>query len=244
MVLPAALLAEALLLAADHHHRRLGVRLADLVPPVVLPAHAQIRPAPVHQARRRLATAAGRRSPRPLRRPGRSSRRFRRRHGISANIPLARRRGAELAQSAELQIDRAVAGGAVDHRADAEPGVAARRLGSVPRRHLEVRIHDIHQTLPFSAASYLFLVASPRLQNSLSLPLSMPLLTKRPPLPPPPSTKFEKIKISPRKQRKSSSRSLLFELHRTKQRKRKKKSRGEQVESPRSKREEAPAAGT
>ena len=70
--LPAALLAEALLLAADDHHRRLGVRLADPVPPVVLAAPAEVGPAPVDGAG--LRAAAGRAGPPPCsRRPRRPS---------------------------------------------------------------------------------------------------------------------------------------------------------------------------
>lgn len=64
-VKPAALLAEALLLAADDHHRRLGVRLADSVPPVVLPAPAEVGPAPVDGAGLRAAATARRAGPPP-----------------------------------------------------------------------------------------------------------------------------------------------------------------------------------
>ncbi|RRT54404.1 hypothetical protein BHE74_00058506 [Ensete ventricosum] len=59
VLLPATLLAEALLLPADHHHRRLEVQLADLVTPVILPALAEICGAPVDQAR--VSVAAVRR---------------------------------------------------------------------------------------------------------------------------------------------------------------------------------------
>ena len=70
--LPAALLAEALLLAADDHHRRLGVRLTDLMPPVVLAAPAEIRAAAVDGARLRAGTSPGRAGPLPgSRRPRR-----------------------------------------------------------------------------------------------------------------------------------------------------------------------------
>ena len=70
--IPAALLAEALLLAADDHHRRLGVRLTDLMPPVVLAAPAEIRAAAVDGARLRAGTSPGRAGPLPgSRRPRR-----------------------------------------------------------------------------------------------------------------------------------------------------------------------------
>ena len=70
--IPAALLAEALLLAADDHHRRLGVRLTDLMPPVVLAAPAEIRAAAVDGARLRAGTSPGRAGPPPgSRRPRR-----------------------------------------------------------------------------------------------------------------------------------------------------------------------------
>lgn len=70
--LPAALLAESLLLAGDDHHRRLGVRLTDLMPPVVLAAPAEIRAAPVDGARLRAGTRPSRAGPPPgSRRPRR-----------------------------------------------------------------------------------------------------------------------------------------------------------------------------
>jgi len=70
--LPAALLAEALLLAGDDHHRRLRVRLTDLMPPVVLAAPAEIRAAPVDGARLHAGTSPGRAGPPPgSRRPRR-----------------------------------------------------------------------------------------------------------------------------------------------------------------------------
>lgn len=69
---PAALLAEALLLAADDHHRRLGVHLADPVPPVVLQAPAEVGPAPVDGAGLRAAAAGRRAGPPPT--SGRSRR--------------------------------------------------------------------------------------------------------------------------------------------------------------------------
>jgi hypothetical protein len=70
--LPAALLAEPLLLVADDHHRRLGVRLADLVPAVVLAAPTEVGPAPVDGARVRDAAPAHPAGPPP--RPGRPRR--------------------------------------------------------------------------------------------------------------------------------------------------------------------------
>jgi hypothetical protein len=71
--LPAALLAEAPLLSADDHHRRLGVCLTDLMPPVVLAAPAEIRAAAVDGARLRAGTSHGRAGPPPgsRRRPSR-----------------------------------------------------------------------------------------------------------------------------------------------------------------------------
>jgi hypothetical protein len=63
--LPAALLTEALLLAADDHHRRLGVHLTDLMPPVVLAAPAEIRAAAVDGARLRAGTSPCRAGPPP-----------------------------------------------------------------------------------------------------------------------------------------------------------------------------------
>jgi hypothetical protein len=68
--LPAALLAEPLFLAANDHQRRLRVRLADLVPAVVLAEPAEVGSAPIDGARLRDAAAddpAG-----PPRCPGRS----------------------------------------------------------------------------------------------------------------------------------------------------------------------------
>jgi hypothetical protein len=70
---PAALLAEALLLAGDGDDGRLGVRLADLVAAVVVAAPGQVGVAALHGAR-------GHRLPReprarPLRRRGRRRRR-------------------------------------------------------------------------------------------------------------------------------------------------------------------------
>lgn len=50
IVKSAALLAEALLLAGDDDHRRLGVGLADLVAAVVVAAPAEVRSAPVYRA--------------------------------------------------------------------------------------------------------------------------------------------------------------------------------------------------
>lgn len=59
-VKPATLLAEPLLLAADDDDRRLGVPLADLVPPVILAAPAKVRSAPVDRARLRAAARRAR----------------------------------------------------------------------------------------------------------------------------------------------------------------------------------------
>ena len=56
--IPAALLAEAHLAAGDDDDGRLGVRLAHLVPPVVVAALAEVSLAAVHRARRALRPAA------------------------------------------------------------------------------------------------------------------------------------------------------------------------------------------
>jgi hypothetical protein len=68
--LPAALLAEPLFLAANDHQRRLRVRLADLVPAVVLAEPAEVGSAPIDGARLRDAAAADPAG--PPRCPGRS----------------------------------------------------------------------------------------------------------------------------------------------------------------------------
>jgi hypothetical protein len=70
--LPAALLAEPLLLATNYHQRRLRVRLADLVPAVVLAEPAEVGSASIDGARLRDAAAAGPAG--PPRCPGRSRR--------------------------------------------------------------------------------------------------------------------------------------------------------------------------
>uniref|UniRef100_J3ML61 Uncharacterized protein n=1 Tax=Oryza brachyantha TaxID=4533 RepID=J3ML61_ORYBR len=59
MALPAALLAEALAEAGDEHDGFLGVRLAHLVPPVVLPGLGEVDAAPLHLAPRPDAARRG-----------------------------------------------------------------------------------------------------------------------------------------------------------------------------------------
>jgi hypothetical protein len=133
---PAALLAEALLLAGDGDEGRLGVRHADLVAAVVVAALGQVGVAALHGARRRRLLRVAR--ARPLRRRGRRRRRRRRRRvrrrqrgrGRGHRRPRARRR-------AQLQVQRAAAAAADghDHRAQV-PG----------REHLGVPVHGYRLT--------------------------------------------------------------------------------------------------
>jgi hypothetical protein len=120
---PAALLAEALLLAGDDDDGRLGVRLAHLVPAVVVAALGQVRVAPFDRARRhRLMRLPG---PRSLRRRGggRRGRQRRSRRGRGRRLPASR--------AAKLEVKRAAAAARADHRAQ------------VPRRHLGVPVHEL-----------------------------------------------------------------------------------------------------
>jgi hypothetical protein len=105
--LPAALLAEAHLSAGDDDDGRLGVRLAHLVPPVVVPALGQVRLAAVHRARRALVVPPARPRAYPGRR--RRGRSLPGRRGLPASAVLGA--VAELApahQAAELEVDRAL----------------------------------------------------------------------------------------------------------------------------------------
>ena len=135
---PAALLAEALLLAGDGDDGRLGVRLADLVPAVVVAALGQVRRAPLHGARRHRLLRLSRARPlhrrgrrRPRRRGRRRQRGGHRRHGPR---PPAR-------WPAQLQVQRPASAGA-GGRDDTDPAAGADYRAQVPRReHLGVPVH-------------------------------------------------------------------------------------------------------
>jgi hypothetical protein len=134
-ILPAALLAEAHLAAGDDDDGGLGVRLAHLVPPVVVAALAQVRPAPVHRARRALLLLllpAGPGGARPLRRPRRG-------------LPLpAGRAGLALAHPAQLQVHGALGGCPCcpgRRRAALRPRARRGSIGGVaPRRRRRGRV--------------------------------------------------------------------------------------------------------
>ena len=147
---PAALLAEALLLAGDGDDGRLGVRLADLVPAVVVAALGQVRRAPLHGARRHRLLSLPR--ARPLRRRGR--RRPRRQRGGR------RRRGRPrppARRPAQLEVQRPASSAGAGGRDDTDPAAGADHRAQVPRgEHLGVPVHGkITAALRVSGSSLL-----------------------------------------------------------------------------------------